>query len=102
MTISTEEIGTGMRLAGRCPPTNEARFHSSVEVVGESVEDAAALHFIRLVHDPFDDLHHLVVAQLIACIACREREKARAVLWLAEKNGGENRDLKVPEFRNGW
>lgn len=63
-----------------CPLTNEARLHSSVVVVGEGVEDAAALHFIRLVHYSFDDLHHLIVAQLIACIAWREREKINVVL----------------------
>ena len=55
--------------SGLCPLTNEARLHSSVVVVGESVEDTAALHFIRLMHYSFDYLHHLVVAQLIACIA---------------------------------
>lgn len=52
-----------------CPLTDEARFHSSVKVVGESVEDTAALHFVRLVHYSFDYLHHFIVAQLIACIA---------------------------------
>lgn len=52
-----------------CPLTNEARIHSSVIVVGESVEDAAALHLIGLVHYSFDYLHHLIVAQLIACVA---------------------------------
>lgn len=63
-----------------CPLTDEARLHSSVEVVGEGVEDAAALHFIRLVHDSFDYLHDLVVAQLVARIAWREREKVNVVL----------------------
>lgn len=52
-----------------CPLTDEARLYSSVEVVGESVEDAAAFHFIRLEHYSLDDLHHLIVAQLISRIA---------------------------------
>ena len=54
---------------GLCPLTDEARLHSSVEVVGESVEDTTALYFIRLVHYSLDYLHHLIVAQLVACIA---------------------------------
>lgn len=54
---------------GLYPLTNEAGLHRSVEVVGESVEYTAALDFIRLVHDSFDHLHHLVVAQLVACVA---------------------------------
>lgn len=58
-----------MVLEGDCPLTNQSRFHSSVKVVRESVEDTAALHFIRLVNYPFDYFHHLIVAQLVARIA---------------------------------
>ena len=52
-----------------CPLTNEARLHSSVKVVGEGVEDAAALHFIWLVHYSFDYLHNLIIAQLVSGVA---------------------------------
>lgn len=72
MIIIIKDNGTGRWLLGLCPLTNEAGLHSSVEVVGEGVEDTAALHFIRLVHYSFDDLHNLIVAQLISCIAWRE------------------------------
>lgn len=51
------------------PLTDEAGLHSSVEVVGEGVEHAAALHLIGLVDFSFDDPHHLVVAQLVARVA---------------------------------
>lgn len=51
------------------PLTDETSSCSYVEVVGESVEHTAALHFKRLVDDSFDYFHHLIVAQLVACIA---------------------------------
>lgn len=57
------------RVAGLCLRTDETRLHSSVEVVGESIEDAGASHFIWLVNYSFDHLHDLVVAQLIASIS---------------------------------
>lgn len=69
--------GTGRLLFALHPLTDEARLHSSVEVVRKGVEDTAALHFIRLVHYSFDYLHNLIVAQLIACIPCREREMVK-------------------------
>lgn len=57
------------RVAGLCLRTDETRLHSSVEVVGESIEDAAASHFIWLMNYSFDHLHDLVVAQLIAGVS---------------------------------
>lgn len=57
--------------------TNEARFHSSVIVVGEGIENAAALHLKGLVYDPFDDLQDLIVAEFVACITwMSEMERA--------------------------
>lgn len=69
--ICPEEAGDPERSRppGRSALTNQARLHGSVEVVGESVEDAAALHLVRLVHLPLDHPHHLVVAQLVARVA---------------------------------
>ncbi len=91
MMISMKDNGTRRWLRGLCPLTNEASLHSSVVVVGERVEDAAAPHFIRLVHDSFDYPHHLIVAQLIACIAWRERERERRDKWSS-----------VTDLTSGW
>jgi hypothetical protein len=55
--------------------TDEAGLHGSVKVVGEGVEDAAPLHLEGLVHDALDDFHHLVVAELVACVAWRKKKK---------------------------
>lgn len=64
-------MATARRLLGvyAAALTNQAGLHRSVKVVGEGVEDAAALHLVRLVHFPLDDPHHLVVAQLVARVA---------------------------------
>jgi len=64
-------VTCGVRVRGFSPLTDEAGLHGSVVVVGEGVEDAAPLHLERLVHDALDDLHHLVVAQLIPGVAWR-------------------------------
>ena len=52
----------------RCSLTDEACIHSSVKVIGESVEDAAVLQFVRLVDDPLHHFEDLLVTQLVSCI----------------------------------
>lgn len=101
--ISIKDNGIGRWLAGLLLLTYEASLHSSIVVVGKSIEDTAAFHFIRLVKIALDDPHDLVVAQFIACISCNKTRQQRFKEWSSQTlSEVKKRKEEVLASKDGW